>query len=108
MTDLYFDKHLEELAKAVEKEFDTEPYVNYFGKMLTVYGVEKKDLEAFVEEKFRNLVYDVGYDHDYGYDEYNDPLTINKNRVVLYCTTLCELDCNKKCNDCGKCIEIME
>ena len=89
MDDLYFDKNVNELAQAIKELFGTEPYVNFFRMVVTVHGVELDTLKEFVRKsKFHNLVHDIGYDHDYGYDEYNDPLTISKDRVVLYCQHL--------------------
>ena len=102
--ELYYDKYIDELSKAVELLLGGEAFVNYFSKTVTVYKVSLDTLKEFVEmSKFKELVHDVSYDYDYGYDEYCDPLTVAKDRVLLYCKTLCELDCTHECNSCFKC-----
>ena len=97
------DKYLNELKEALDVLFDTDAFVCCNNTVL-VHDVELDKLKEFVERsKFKQLVHSVEYDYDYGYDEYCDPLTVAKDRVVLYCTVLCEDDYNKCCDSCLKC-----
>ena len=76
---------LNDLKVALTKRFNVKVFVND-NNTLTVYNVNVDKVRNFVNTtKFRDLVHDVAYDYDYGYDDYCDPLTVAKDRVVLYC-----------------------
>lgn len=76
---------LNDLKVALTKRFNAKVFVND-NNTLTVYNVNVDKVRNFVNTtKFRDLVHDVAYDYDYGYDDYCDPLTVAKDRVVLYC-----------------------
>ena len=97
------DKYLNELKEALDVLFDTDDDDVFVccNNTVLVHDVELDKLKEFVERsKFKQLVHSVEYDYDYDYDGCG---TVAKDRVVLYCTVLCEDDYNKCCDSCLKC-----
>ena len=77
--------NLNDLKVTLTQKFNAKVFVND-NNTLTVYNVKVDKVRNFVNTtKFRDLVHDVAYDYDYGYDDYCDPLTVAKDRVVVYC-----------------------
>lgn len=83
---------LDTVANVVRGAFGLTVFTDYDCRMVTVYtGKDVRDdnlmtqLRQVVQMFGEDVVHDVGYDYDYGYDEYLDPLEMAYDRVVLYC-----------------------
>lgn len=95
---------MDRFVRRMNEMMNEEVAFGQVNNTVLVFDVNLEDVRDFVQQNgFDNLVNDVQYDYDYGYDEYLDDLTVAYDRVVVFCNVMCEMNNDCVCNNCLCC-----